>query len=210
MKIVSRPLRALAFLSIGFALGITLPLGALTLAAGTSPFRGEAAAPADRAYRDGVVWERAQEAVTTPPPPAPPLNPEPPAPNAAAASAAVAFAKAQLGEDYEFGSMGPTTWDCSGLVKASYASVGVFIGTHGATNQFIRMRTAARLVPLSGMVAGDLLWYSTGGKISAAKYHTAMYIGDGLMIEAARPGTQVRVVPVRYGDLVPYAGRPTP
>ena len=35
-------------------------------------------------------------------------------------------------------------------------------------------------------------------------------IGNGKMIEAPYPGTLVRVAAVRYGDLVPYAGRPTP
>jgi len=37
-----------------------------------------------------------------------------------------------------------------------------------------------------------------------------MYIGAGQMIEAPYPGAVVRIKPIRYGDLVPYAGRPTP
>jgi hypothetical protein len=36
-----------------------------------------------------------------------------------------------------------------------------------------------------------------------------MYIGGGKMIEAAYPGTNVRIAAIRYGDLVAYAGRPT-
>lgn len=163
-----------------------------------------------QSYLEGLAWERAQLADTTPPPPAPALGPLPPKPNTAAARAAIAYARAQLGEPYEFGAMGQGSWDCSGLTKASYASVGVHIGAHGATDQFNTLAAAARLVPLAELEIGDLLWYSANGAIAADKYHTAMYVGDGEMIEAARPGTFVRIVPLRYGDLVPYAGRPTP
>jgi cell wall-associated NlpC family hydrolase len=101
-------------------------------------------------------------------------------------------------------------WDCSGLTKASYASVGVYIGTHSATNQYATMAAAGRLVPYNELVAGDLLFYSSGGSTTGTKYHVTLYAGGGLMIEAPYPGTTVRKVPVRFGDLVPYAGRPTP
>ena len=53
-----------------------------------------------------------------------------PDPVASAVAGAIDFAKAQLGERYVLGGMGPDAWDCSGLTKASYASVGVYIGTH--------------------------------------------------------------------------------
>ena len=114
-----------------------------------------------------------------------------------------------FGEAYLLGGMGPSSWDCSGLTKASYASVGVYIGTHSASNQYSTMAGAGRLVNISQLQAGDLLFYSSGGSTTASKYHTALYLGGGLMIEAPRPGVGVRIVTIRYGDLVPYAGRPT-
>ena len=50
----------------------------------------------------------------------------------------------------------------------------------------------------------------TGGSTAnGSMYHVTMYIGGGQMIEAPRPGVSVRIVSVRYGDLVPYAARPT-
>jgi cell wall-associated NlpC family hydrolase len=146
--------------------------------------------------------------VVIPPVVAPPATTPPPASNAAAAGA-IAFAYAQLGDGYLFGGSGPNAWDCSGLTKSSYASVGVNIGTHSASNQYNTMAKAGRLVPVGGRVAGDLLFYSTGGSTGGEKYHTTIYIGGGQMIEAPRPGVAVRVAPVRSGDLVPYAGRPT-
>ena len=167
-------------------------------------------AATQRAYLEGVAWEKAQEAIKNPPQPPPLINPPPPPPSTGAVSGAIAFAQAQVGDPYLLNGSGPDAWDCSGLTKASYASVGVYIGTHSATNQFATMQSAGRLVPFNDVVAGDLLFYSSGGSTSATKYHVTLYIGNGRMIEAPYPGRNVRVAPVRYGDLVPYAGRPTP
>jgi cell wall-associated NlpC family hydrolase len=167
-------------------------------------------AATEQAYLDGLAWEAAQAAVKNPPPPPPPVNPPPPAPNTDAVGGAIGFATAQVGDAYQLNGSGPDVWDCSGLTKASYASVGVYIGTHSATNQYATMQAAGRLVPFNDIVAGDLLFYSNGGATSGTKYHVALYIGGGRMIEAPYPGATVRVANIRYGDLVPYAGRPTP
>ena len=167
-------------------------------------------AATEQAYLEGVAWEAAQAAVTNPPPPPPPVNPTPPAPNTDAVGGAIAYAQGQVGDPYQLNGSGPNSWDCSGLTKASYASVGVFIGTHSATNQYSTMAAAGRLVPFNDLLAGDLLFYSNGGSTSGSKYHVTLYIGGGLMIEAPYPGVNVRVAAIRYGDLVPYAGRPTP
>lgn len=145
--------------------------------------------------------------VTTPvtPPVAPPVAP----PDSGRIAGAIAFAKAQLGEAYRLGGAGPDAWDCSGLTRASYAAAGVNIGTHSASNQYSTMAARGRLVPRAQLVAGDLLFYSTGGNASLSKYHVTMYLGNGLMIEAPKPGVNVRIVGYRTADLVPYVGRPT-
>ena len=167
-------------------------------------------AATEQAYLDGLAWEAAQAAVTNPPPPPPPVNPTPPPPNTDAVAGAIAFARAQVGDAYQLNGAGPDAWDCSGLTRASYSSVGVYIGTHSATNQYATMAAAGRLVPFNDLVAGDLLFYSNGGATGGTKYHVTLYIGAGQMIEAPYPGVPVRVAAIRYGDLVPYAGRPTP
>jgi cell wall-associated NlpC family hydrolase len=188
----------------------------------------------EAAYYAGVAWEKKQAAKKTPPPDpvvppgsasggapggasggapggAPGSNPSPPPgpPSGSAVTTAINFAKAQLGEPYVLDGMGPNIWDCSGLTKAAYAAAGVYIGTHSSTNQYDTMRADNRLVPLSQRQAGDLLWYSNGGSTSAIKYHVTLYIGNGEMIEAPYPGASVRIAAIRFGDLVPYAGRPT-
>ena len=120
------------------------------------------------------------------------------------------FARQQLGERYVLGGMGPSIWDCSGITKASYAAAGIYIGTHSATNQFYNMAAKRRLVPVKDAVAGDLMWYSYTDDFNGDKYHVVMYLGQGMMLEAPNPLSTVRIVPLRYGDLFRYAGRPSP
>jgi cell wall-associated NlpC family hydrolase len=174
-------------------------------------------------YYAGVAWEKKQEEQTTPPPDPPSTGgggsggggggggttAPPSAPNGSAVAGAINFARAQLGKPYVLDGAGPNVWDCSGLTLKAYAAVGVYIGTHSATNQYNTLRAEGRLVPLSERQAGDLVWYSDGGSTSGTKYHVALYIGGNEMIEAPYPGVGVRIAALRYGDLVPYVGRPT-
>jgi peptidoglycan DL-endopeptidase CwlO len=166
-------------------------------------------ASTEEAYYAGVAWEAKQAAKTTPPPDGTPPGPIPGVPNGSAVAVAIAFAQAQLGKPYQLNGAGPSVWDCSGLTLKSYAAAGINIGTHSSTNQYNTLKSENRLVPLSDRLPGDLLWYSDGGSTSATKYHVTIYIGNGQMIEAPYPGVKVRVAAVRFGDLVPFAGRPT-
>ena len=169
-------------------------------------------AAVERNYQEGLTEALEQQQNNPPaPPPSPPsgVDPTPPAPVGSAVEQAIAYARAQLGEPYAFGGAGPSSWDCSGLSKMSYASAGVYIGTHSVSNQYATMRAQNRLVGLNALQPGDLLFYSSGGSTSGGFYHVAIYIGGGQMIEAPRAGVPVRIVAIRYGDLVPYAGRPT-
>jgi len=160
-------------------------------------------------YMEGVTQE--QEEANQPPPPAPTgpaPNPTPSAPDSSAAAGAIAFAYAQIGQPYVFGGSGPWGWDCSGLTKGAYASVGVYIGAHLVSSQYYTMANAGRLVPFGAMAPGDLIFYADGG-YPGSFYHVTMYVGDGMMVEAPREGVPVRVTAVRTWDALPYAGRPT-
>lgn len=125
--------------------------------------------------------------------------------DASTAARVLAFARAQIGEPYVFGSAGPSSWDCSGLTMMAFQAAGIPIGGHGATVQFTTARAKNLLVPYSQAQPGDLVFYGTGDD----KYHVAMYSGGGKMVEAARPGTLVREVPVRTVDLTPVVARYT-
>lgn len=142
---------------------------------------------------------------TTPTPP--PVDPTPPAPTPSAVETAIAYAYAQLGDPYEYGGSGPDSWDCSGLTKASYAAAGVYIGAHGSTSQYRYLSGQGRLVPVSQLQRGDLVFYSDDG--GATTYHTALYLGGGKMIEAQYEGVPVKISNLRYYDLMYYGARPT-
>ncbi|ROP42345.1 NlpC/P60 family protein [Saccharothrix texasensis] len=150
-----------------------------------------------------------------------PQAPRPPvvsAPSGTGVETVVARALAQLGVRYSWGGGnydGPTVgirdggvgdahgdyysvgFDCSGLMMYAFAGVGVYL-PHYSGYQY----NAGRKVPLSQARRGDMLFWGPGGGT-----HVALYLGDGMMVEAPYSGSHVRVAPVRYGGIMPYATR---
>jgi cell wall-associated NlpC family hydrolase len=54
-------------------------------------------------------------------------------------------------------------------------------------------------VPVSKLQPGDLLFYHTDPTAPGYISHVAIYIGNGLMIQAPEPGMDVEIVPVSIG-----------
>ena len=161
----------------------------------------------ERQRQEGLEWERRQAAIR-----AAPTAPELYSvgePDWAQVETAIDFAREQLGERYVLGGAGPNVWDCSGITMKSYAAAGVYIGWHSATAQYNVLAKQKKLIPFQNAQRGDLIWWSTESAFSGDKYHVAIYLGDGMMLESPNPARTVRIVPVRYGELWPYAGRPT-
>lgn len=167
----------------------------------------DTASDLERQRREGLAAEARQNAIKTAPT-APELY-SVGDPDSSKVEAAIAFAEAQLGERYVLGGAGPDVWDCSGITMKSYAAAGVYIGWHSATAQYNVLASQEKLVPFQDAKRGDLIWWSTERAFSGDKYHVAIYLGNGMMLEAPNPARTVRIVPVRYGELWPYAGRPT-
>ena len=120
------------------------------------------------------------------------------------------FARAQIGEKYVFGAAGMTYWDCSGLTMTTYQkAAGIYISWHSVVAQFRLAAQRKQLVPMRERQAGDLIFYTTSSAFDGDKYHIAIYSGNNKMIEAPRPGAFVREVPMRWGELYPYAARPS-
>ena len=120
------------------------------------------------------------------------------------------FARAQIGEKYVFGGSGMTYWDCSGLTMTTYQkAAGIYISWHSVVAQFRLAAKRKQLVPMRERQAGDLIFYTTSSAFDGDKYHIAIYSGNNKMIEAPRPGAFVREVPMRWGELYPYAARPS-
>jgi cell wall-associated NlpC family hydrolase len=173
----------------------------------------ETASDLERLRAEGLAWERRQAAGT-----GLPLAPElyyvgPP--DAGKVAQVIDFAKAQLGKGYILGAAGPNYWDCSGLTMKAYASVGISIGWHSVSNQFINAMDRRQLVPIQEAQAGDLIFWSKSrdhlNRYYGSKYHIGIYLGDDLFIEAPNPSSVVRIRKLsgRTGELVPYAARPT-
>ena len=101
------------------------------------------------------------------------------------AARAIKFALAQVGVPYgSVGRFGPHAYDCSGLVWQAYQSAGVDIGAN-LSSTIVTPGGPRWSVPLPHVQPGDVLWYPG---------HVAIALADGRIVEAARPGTTVRVV----------------
>ncbi|MDX3516473.1 NlpC/P60 family protein [Streptomyces scabiei] len=97
------------------------------------------------------------------------------------AAKAIALARAQIGKPYVWGATGPGSYDCSGLTLAAWKAAGVDLPrtTHDQA-------AAGTTVPFADARPGDLVFfYDTIG-------HVGLYIGNGMMIHAPKPGTYVR------------------
>ncbi|MFC7841214.1 NlpC/P60 family protein [Streptomyces sp. NPDC001046] len=95
---------------------------------------------------------------------------------------AVAYATAQIGKPYRWGAEGPKAYDCSGLTSQAWISAGRGI-PRTSQEQWKRLRH----VDIEDMRPGDLIIYF--GDAS----HVGMYIGDGSIVHAPRPGRDITV-----------------
>jgi cell wall-associated NlpC family hydrolase len=93
---------------------------------------------------------------------------------------AVSFATAQIGKPYEWGAEGPATFDCSGLTSQAWAHAGRPI-PRTSQEQWRQLKH----VDVEDMRPGDLIIYF--GDAS----HVGMYVGDGTIVHAPRPGRTV-------------------
>lgn len=94
-------------------------------------------------------------------------------------------AKAQLGDRYCGdnksscgGSVGPNSFDCSGLTQYSYKKAGRSIArTTGS-----QFKYSTKDITVNSRVKGDLIFWSHKG--THDRFHVAIYAGDGYMIHA--------------------------
>ncbi|MFC7882385.1 NlpC/P60 family protein [Streptomyces sp. NPDC057376] len=111
---------------------------------------------------------------------------------------AVRFAVEQLGKPYEWGAEGPAAYDCSGLTSVAWQRAGTPI-PRTSQEQWARLER----VPLDELRPGDLVVYFPEAT------HVAMYLGDGMVVQAPRPGAEVKVSPIAANPVL-GAVRPDP
>ncbi|MEU3611038.1 NlpC/P60 family protein [Streptomyces sp. NPDC006872] len=126
-------------------------------------------------------------------------SPSADSPYATKAAKAIAFARAQIGKPYVWGATGPDSYDCSGLTQAVWKAAGVTLPrtTHDQAK-------AGTKVSLTDARPGDLIFFYDDVS------HAGVYIGNGMMIHAPKPGAYVREESVRYDGetIVPSVVRP--
>jgi cell wall-associated NlpC family hydrolase len=121
---------------------------------------------------------------------------------------AVEFAKKQVlaRKPYVWGSEGPNSFDCSGLVYAAYRAAGLGWPNWDRLNSSLYF-SYTKHVPISQLVPGDLLFYSYKGTVNTI-HHITIYAGDGMMWEANSTKTGLKFSNIySIKGLMPYGGR---
>ncbi len=104
----------------------------------------------------------------------------------------VAEARKLVGLPYVWGGTDPEKGvDCSGLVQVVYGKFGIDLPRVSAD----QARAGVAVPSMAEARPGDLIAWDNSSRNSGAD-HIAIYIGNGQMIEAPRPGGHVQVVPV--------------
>lgn len=111
---------------------------------------------------------------------------ETPAPAASAsASSVAALAMQYVGVPYVWGGSSPSGFDCSGLVSYVYAQFGVSL-----PHQSEGIRAAGTVVSASEARPGDVVWWPG---------HVGIYMGNGMMVDAANESIGVQYASVYAG-----------
>lgn len=93
---------------------------------------------------------------------------------------ALAYAEAQIGKPYQYGKVGPNTFDCSGLMYAAWLSAGFKIPR--STYQMLAPG-AMEFVARKNLQQGDIIFPYPG--------HCFMYVGPNRAVEAPHTGTKI-------------------
>ena len=120
-----------------------------------------------------------------------------------AGQTAVDFALSQVGKPYAYGAVGPSAYDCSGLVMVAWAAAGVHL-PRTAAEQYL----AGAHVPLSQLEPGDLVFWAYNPADPSTIHHVAISLGGDRTVQATQTGEKVQVIRLWMSGLVPLATRP--
>ncbi|MEV5312856.1 MULTISPECIES: bifunctional lytic transglycosylase/C40 family peptidase [unclassified Streptomyces] len=111
------------------------------------------------------------------------------------AAGAIHYAQKKLGTPYLWGGNGTPEqggrFDCSGLTKAAYESVGITL-PRVANDQYNAGPHPSR----EELLPGDLVFFSPDPSNSRAIDHVGIYVGGGYMIDAPYTGAVIRFDPI--------------
>lgn len=90
----------------------------------------------------------------------------------------VSIAYSLVGSPYVAGSNGPYGFDCSGFVQYVYSRAGISVSRSSSTQYYEGVG-----VSYEDAQPGDILSWGHGGVVT----HSALYVGNGMMIHATNP-----------------------
>ncbi|MFD3513585.1 NlpC/P60 family protein [Streptomyces sp. NPDC058657] len=93
---------------------------------------------------------------------------------------AIGYATQQIGKPYIWGAEGPGGFDCSGLTQQAWAAAG-----RGIPRTSQEQWRLLPKVSVAQMRPGDLIVYFADAS------HIGMYVGDGTIVHAPRPGRDI-------------------
>lgn len=134
------------------------------------------------------TWSQASRAQTRPQSQSQPSAPQVSVNASGSRASVIAYAKRFLGVPYVWGGSTPSGFDCSGLTSYVYRNaVGVNLPRVSQAQRNVGTRVSrAQAQP------GDMVNYS---------HHVGIYLGNGYMIHAPKPGDRVKIARV-YGNPV--------
>ncbi|WP_416982262.1 NlpC/P60 family protein [Streptomyces sp. T028] len=104
---------------------------------------------------------------------------------------ALRYAVRQIGKPYEWGAEGPKSYDCSGLTSEAWNEAGTPI-PRTSQEQWARLPR----IPLADLRPGDLVLYFPEAT------HVAMYMGEGMVVQAPRTGEKIKISPIASNPIL--------
>ena len=103
---------------------------------------------------------------------------------------ALTAATTQVGKPYEWGAMGPHSWDCSALVQWAFRQVGVLL-----PRTTWEQAEVGAVVPRFALSPGDVVI------LNADASHVGIYAGFGQVLNAYGRGVPVGLSPLNQFEI---------
>ena len=134
------------------------------------------------------------------PPPVTPTLPATPGVQGAPSPTAtvLVFLQQQIGKPYRFNAAGPEAFDCSGLVRAGFAQVGVKLPHYSALQSTYGAAVDWTVTPIA---AGDLVFTASAAKPTEIG-HVGIAIDSRRWIQAPGSGDVVRIGPLPRSSVI--------
>jgi len=97
-------------------------------------------------------------------------------------------AEAQIGKPYQWGAVGPDSFDCSGFTQHAFAAAKVALPRTSREQWY-----AGSHPDTADLLPGDLMFWASNTSDPGTIHHVAIYLGGGYMVAAPHTGAFVSV-----------------